>query len=95
MDELQWEHRLSVVEDRSKSNRYRLDELEKRQENLTELVKSVATIAQKQTDMDDDLQEIKQDVKGILAVPQKRWDTLLAAVITAIVTAVLTALLAA
>ena len=95
MDELQWEHRLSVVEDRSKSNRYRLDELEKRQENLTELVKSVATIAQKQTDMDGDLQEIKQDVKGILAVPQKRWDTLLAAVITAIVTALLTALLAA
>ena len=95
MDELQWEHRLSVVEDRSKSNRYRLDELEKRQENLTELVKSVATIAQKQTDMDGDLQEIKKDVKGILAVPQKRWDTLLAAVITAIVTALLTALLAA
>ena len=92
MDDLQWEHRLSVVEDRSKSNRYRLDEVERRQENLTELVRSVATIAQKQTDMDGDLQEIKQDVKGILAVPRKRWDTLLTALITALATAAVTAL---
>ena len=56
MNELNWEHRLSVVEDRSKSNQHRLDEVEKRQESLSELVKSVAIIAQKQSDMDGDVQ---------------------------------------
>ena len=66
------EHRLSVVEDRSKSNQHRLDEVEKRQEDMTELVQSVATTAQKQVDMDGDVQEIKKDVKGILEMPRKR-----------------------
>ncbi len=75
MDELEYERRLSRVEDRSKSNTYRLGELEKRQENLSELVRSVAAIAQKQTDMDADMQEIKADVKRITDRPARRWET--------------------
>lgn len=74
MDEVKLEHRLSAVENRSKSNTHRLDEMEKKQDEMTELVQSVATIAQKQVDMDGDVQEIKQDVKGLLAVPNKRWN---------------------
>ncbi len=75
MDELEYERRLSRVEDRSKSNTYRLGEMEKRQENLSELVRSVAAIAQKQTDMDADMQEIKADVKRITDRPARRWET--------------------
>ena len=74
MDELEYERRLSRVEDRSKSNTYRLGEMEKRQENLSELVRSVAAIAQKQTDMDADMQEIKADVKRITDRPVRRWE---------------------
>ena len=86
MNELNCEHRLSVVEDRSKSNQHRLDEVEKRQESLSELVKSVAIIAQKQSDMDGDVQEIKKDVKGLLAAPSKRWEKLITALLAAVAT---------
>ena len=88
MTEIQLEHRLSDVENRSKSNQHRLDEVERRQEDMTQLMQSVSAIAQRQTDMDGDIREIKQDVKGLLAVPARRWGTLLTAVITALVTAV-------
>ena len=74
MDELSIERRLTSVEDRSKSNQHRLDKVEEAQENITALVKSVAAIAQKQTDMDSDMKEIKADVKTLTAKPGKRWD---------------------
>ncbi len=94
MDELKLEHRLSDVESRSKSNQHRLDELEKRQDEMTELVQSVAIIAQKQTDMDCDVREIKQDVKGLLAVPAKRWNAVADGTVKAAVGAIVGALLA-
>ena len=94
MDEVKLEHRLSAVENRAKSNTHRLDEMEKKQGEMTELVQSVATIAQKQVDMDGDVQEIKQDVKGLLAVPNKRWNTVVDGAVKAGAGALIGALLA-
>ena len=74
MDELEYERRLSHLEDRAKSNSRRLDKMEKVQETLTDLVQSVATIAQKQVDMDTDMKEVKADVKSIAGKPAKRWE---------------------
>lgn len=74
MDELVYERRLSRLEDRAESNTRRLDKMEKVQETLTELVQSVATIAQKQADMDTDMKEVKADVKTIAGKPAKRWE---------------------
>jgi len=74
MDELEYERRLSRLEDRAESNTRRLDKMEKVQETLTELVQSVATIAQKQADMDTDMKEVKADVKTIAGKPAKRWE---------------------
>ena len=85
MDEVEIERRLTKVEDREKSNSYRLDEVEKRQEDITELVQSVATIAQKQNDMDSDVREIKTDVKALMAKPAKRWDTVVEKALLAVV----------
>ncbi len=88
MNELELERRLSHVEDRAKSNTHRLTEVERKQEDMTELVQSVAVIAQKQTDMDEDLQEIKTDVKLLTAKPGKRWDGIVEKVLLAVVTGV-------
>ena len=74
---LEWERRLSRTEDRAKANSRRLDEVERKQEDITELVRSVSAIAQKQTDMDADMKEIKADVKAIGAKPARRWENLL------------------
>ncbi len=94
MDEVRLEHRLSDVESRAKSNTHRLDEVEKKQGEMTELVQSVAIIAQKQSDMDADVREIKKDVKGLLTVPANRWNAVIGGAIKAAAGAVIGALLA-
>ena len=43
------EHRVTAVEERSKSNTYRLEELERRQDNLETLAGSVAALAERAT----------------------------------------------
>ena len=85
--EIKIEHRLTEVEDRAKSNSHRLDEVERKQEDMAELVQSVATIAQKQTDMDADVREIKADVKTLAAKPGKRWEAIVDKALLAVVTA--------
>ena len=77
MTELELERRLCVVEDRSKSNSHRLRAVEEKQDAMTDLVQSVAAMAQKQVDMDADLKEIKADVKNINLKPAKRWDNVI------------------
>ena len=85
MDELEYERRLSRVEDRAKSNAHRLDRVEEAQDNITELVRSVAAIAQKQTDMDSDIKEIKAEVKLQAGRPAKRWESVVENTIRALV----------
>jgi len=85
MNEKDFEHRLTQVEERSKSNTKRLNKLEELQETLTELVQAVATIAQKQSDMDSDMKEVKADVKGIAGKPGKRWEAIVEKALTALV----------
>lgn len=76
MYEKDFEHRLTDVENRSRSNTKRLDKMEKVQDTLTELARSVATIAQKQADMDGDMKEVKADVKTLAGKPGKRWESI-------------------
>ena len=53
--EVQIEHRLTEVEDRSKSNQRRLDELEKRLDNLDDLVSTVKVIAVREEAVENDV----------------------------------------
>lgn len=76
MDELQMEHRVTAVEKLAGSNRHRLEDIEKRQDNLDELVKSVALFAQEQEYIKKDVKEIKADVKALTDKPAKRWESL-------------------
>lgn len=74
--DLQHEERLSKVEERSKSNTHRLDDLEKRQDNLDELVSTVKVLAVREEAVENDVKEIKSDVKSINSKAGKRWDSL-------------------
>ena len=76
MDELQMEHRVTAVEKLAGSNRHSLEDIEKRQDNLDELVKSVALFAQEQEYIKEDVKEIKADVKALTDKPAKRWESL-------------------
>jgi predicted nucleic acid-binding Zn-ribbon protein len=82
------EHRLTAVEDRSKSNQHRLDEIEKRQDDLEELTSTVKVLAVREENVENDVKEIKSDVKILTSKPGKKWDSLVEKVILTIVAAV-------
>ena len=88
------EHRLTEVEDRSKSNMHRIDKLEERQDNLDKIASSVQVLATRQEQVESDVKEIKSDVKTIAAKPAKRWEDLVTKVVGLIVAAVVGFLLA-
>ncbi len=83
-----FEHRLTEVESRSKSNSHRLDEVEKRQDNLDELVSTVKVLAVREENVESDVKEIKNDVKSLTSKPAKRWDNLINQIITILVATV-------
>lgn len=88
------EHRLTEVESRSKSNTHRLDEMEKRQDDLDELVSTVKVLADREVRVENDVKEIKDDVKSLKMKPLKRWDSVVNTVLIALVTAIAGFLLA-
>lgn len=65
---------LASVESRSKSNTHRLDELERWQNDLDELVSSVKVLAVRQEAVEADVKEIKTDVKQLSGRSGRRWD---------------------
>lgn len=92
--EREFEHRLTEVEERSKSNKHRLDTMEKRQDALEELTSTVKVLAVREEAVESDVKEIKNDVKGLASKPGKRWDNLVTQVIGIIVAAIVGFLLA-
>ena len=86
--EINIEHRLTEVEDRSKSNTKRLDEVEKRQDNLDDLVGTVKVLADREERIESDVKEIKTDLKEVTSKPAKRWDSLVSQIISLLVAAV-------
>lgn len=79
------EHRLTEVEERSKANTHRLDDMERRQDNLDDLVSTVKVLAVREEQVENDVKEIKCDVKSLTSKPGKQWDSLVNAVIVAVV----------
>lgn len=79
------EERVAELEQRAKSNTHRIDELAHDMRDLNELTASVKVLATKQESVESDVREIKTDVKALTEKPGKRWDAIVAAVVTAIV----------
>lgn len=86
--DLEHEKRLTEVEERSKSNTHRLDEVEKRQDNLDKLVATVEVLAVKESNVENDVKEIKSDVKSLTGKSGQRWDGLVDKIILTIAAAV-------
>lgn len=82
------EKRLTETEQRSKSNSHRIDELEKRQDNLDDLVGTVKVLATKEENVESDVKEIKKDVKTLTSKPAQRWDGLVDKIILTLAAAV-------
>lgn len=92
--DLEHERRLTEVEERSKSNSHRLDDVEKRQDNLDELVGTVKALAVREENVEIDVKEIKTDVKTLTNKSAKRWDSLVDKIILTIAAAIVGFILA-
>ena len=86
---LEHERRLTEVEARSKSNSHRLDEMEKRQDDLEELTSTVKVLAIREENVENDVKEIKSDVKTLTEKPGKRWDGIVDKIIMTIIGAII------
>ena len=83
--EVKIEHRLTEVEARSKSNEDRINDLEKRQDNLEDLTTTVKVLAVREENVEKTVNEIKTDVKDLTNKPAKRWDGIVEKGISAVV----------
>lgn len=86
--EREFEHRITEVESRSKSNVHRLDALEKRQDDLEKLVSTVAVLAERMKSVENNVEEINKEVKTLNGKSGKKWDNLVNQIIGIVVAAI-------
>ena len=67
--------------------------VEKRQDNLDELVSTVKVLAVREENVESDVKEIKTDVKAIKDIPASRWNSVVEKIICVIAGAVIAFLL--
>ncbi|WP_352400939.1 hypothetical protein [Anaerotignum sp.] len=80
--------KLVEVDQRSKSNKHRLDSVEKRQGNLEQLTNAFSVMQKEQEYIKEDVGEIKVDVKTLAEKPAKRWESIVEKIVTAVVGAI-------
>ena len=83
-----YEHRLTEVEERTKTCFRRIDDLEKRQDNLDALVGTVKELAIREEKVEENVKEIKVDVKTLTNKPAENWHEIVKTLIGVIVAAV-------
>ena len=83
MEELN--ERILKLEERAKSNTHRIDDLEADNKALHELAASVSVLATKQEAVEENVQEIRRDVKELKMLPASRWEAVLKAALTAVI----------
>lgn len=85
MNQDETSEKLVEVEARSKSNKHRIDAVEKRQDNLEQLTHSFSVMQKEQEYIKEDVGEIKVDVKMLTEKPVKRWDSAIEKAITVVI----------
>lgn len=83
-----YEHRLTEVEERTKTCFRRIDDLEKRQDNLDELVGTVKELAIREEKVEENVKEIKADVKTLTNKPAENWHEIVKTLVGVIVAAI-------
>lgn len=92
--DLEHEKRLTAVEERSKSNSHRLDELEDTTKTINRLATSMEVMAEKQGQVADTVEKLDTKVTNLEGKPGKRWEGLVDKAIWAFAAAVIAYILA-
>lgn len=80
--------KLAEIEARAKSNSHRLDKVEARQDEFSDLVTAMTIVKNEQVHIKSDVVEIKEDVKTLTDKSGKRWDGIVDKLIWLIVSGV-------
>lgn len=80
---------LTEVDQRSRSNTHRIDQMQDKLEDYGEMVSTIKVLANEQGHIKDDVSSIKKTVTGLAEKPGKRWDDLVKTVIGIVVGALL------
>lgn len=80
--------KLAEIEARAKSNSHRLDKVEARQDEFSDLVTAMTVVKNEQVHIKSDVVEIKEDVKTLTDKSGKRWDGIVDKLIWLIVSGV-------
>ena len=86
--QINFEHRLTEIEERSKSNTKRIDKLEETTEAINRMAVSIERMAMKQDTMNGSIVKLNADVAELKAEPGKRWKFVVEKVIYIIVAAI-------
>ena len=65
---------VAAIDARCKSNTHRINDLEADNKALHQLATSVEVLATKQETIESNVNEIKNDVKALKALPGSRWE---------------------
>ena len=76
---------VASLEARFKSNTHRINDLEADNKALHQLATSVEVLATKQETIEENVNEIKADVKSLKALPGSRWEAVVKGVIAALI----------
>ena len=71
--QIDFEHRLTSVEDRAASNTKRLNKLEESTEAINKMAISIEKMVMKQETMNGSINKLTTDVEALKAEPAKRW----------------------
>ncbi len=86
--------KLKEVEDRSKGNSRRIETLEQKVADISDVVGVLQAMKKDLEYLSKNVDETKTDVKAIMEKPAKRWDTLVEKVLWGVLSAVLAFVLA-
>lgn len=88
--DLDHERRLTEVEQRSKSNTRRLDEMKPLVDEIHKMSEAMVAMTTEMRHTNKDITEIKGKVEHLEEKPAKRWDTVITVAITAFITGLVT-----
>lgn len=77
--------KITEIDSRSKSNTKRIDKIEKRVDDLSDVYVALTKVNDKVDNIDDDVKEIKKDMKDIKDKPGKRMDQIIGYILSAII----------
>lgn len=73
---------LIETETRSKSNTHRIDEHDKKIDELSDMYIALTKVDNKVSNVEKDVSSIKSDIKEIKDKPAKRWEQIISLIIT-------------